>query len=253
MRTRAPFGLLTKLAILKLLLTTTCASAQYVGFDAFCNVPVVIAPTSQIAVATTDQMGRPIIFLDPSAAANVSTSVQFALAHECGHHVLGHTTALGRAMRAQFTREQELAADCWGAQQLARIGDQGDLVRMLVQFANQSDAGQGPYPRGRERAQAVAVCSGLEEDFRRAAGRPAQRDDDRNTANRGSTEGSDDRIASHPAHWRYQFSKMDPTDSPWIKSRRFATEEDCERSRDVKENSPDYATQRCEEEAEEDE
>jgi hypothetical protein len=142
------------------------ASAQqmFAGYDQFCGVPVVVIANPQSASAARDQIGNPVIYVDPSVMQNWSTSRMFALAHECGHHKLGHSTPQGmwfRNTQAWATRQQELDADCWAAQKLAQIQDVQDLRRMILQFASQGPMPQGPYPSGRERAMAVAQCSGI--------------------------------------------------------------------------------------------
>jgi hypothetical protein len=137
---------------------------MFAGYDQFCGVPVVVVPNSQSASAARDQFGNPIIYVDPGVMANWTMSRMFALAHECGHHTLGHTLPQGmwfRNTQSWATRQQELEADCWAAQQLVRIRDTQDLRQMIMQFASQGPVPQGPYPSGMERASAAAQCAGI--------------------------------------------------------------------------------------------
>lgn len=138
---------------------------MFAGYNEFCGVPVVVVANAQGASAAMDSNGNPVIFVDPGVMANWTTSRMFALAHECGHHVLGHTLPNGmwfRNTRAWATRQQELQADCWAAEQLANLSDERDLRRMIIEFAAKGPIPQGPYPSGRERSYAVAECAGIE-------------------------------------------------------------------------------------------
>ena len=131
-----------------------------VGYDAFCGLPVFTGQNPQIATAEKDQFGNKIIHIDPSALANISSSRLFTLAHECAHHKLGHTSALGEMERYHGgTRKQELEADCWAAKQLSAYNLAGDLqFQMLTNLASGHFAGGG-YPSGNERAQNILSCA----------------------------------------------------------------------------------------------
>lgn len=145
---------------------TSAPSAQpsmFAGYAEFCGVPIIVARTPQQAVASRDQFGRPIIYVDPGVMANWTMSRVFTIAHECGHHMRGHTTPQGMWWRnTQFwaTRAQELDADCWAAAALARWGYyRSDLERAAYDFAMQGPFMQGTYPSGQERAQVVTRCA----------------------------------------------------------------------------------------------
>jgi hypothetical protein len=148
-----------------ILLTSKTSSAElFAGFDQFCGVPVVVAQNPQDASAARDQAGNPVIYVDPGVMNNWTMSRMFALAHECGHHVLGHTLPQGMWFRnTQYwaTKKQELEADCWAAQQLVSISDEQDLRNMILYFLNKGPMPQGPYPSGTERANTVARCAGI--------------------------------------------------------------------------------------------
>lgn len=141
---------------------TYANNKQYlpVGYDAFCGIPVYAGQNPQIATAEKDQFGNPIIHIDPSALANISSSRLFTLAHECAHHKLGHTSALGEKERYfGGTRKQELEADCWAARELSNHNLVGDLqFQMMTNLASGHFAGNG-YPSGGERAQNILSCA----------------------------------------------------------------------------------------------
>lgn len=137
--------------------------AMFVGYDQLCGVRVVQYPNPQIASAGFDAQG-PVIYIDPGAMQNWTASRVFTLAHECGHLQLGHSTPQGMYFRNTVywaTKEQELEADCWATQALAKLGRyQADLRRMDAQFRSQGSQPQGPYPSGLERAFNLERCLG---------------------------------------------------------------------------------------------
>ena len=152
-----------KILVFCLLLIAFKAEAQinmFVGYDDFCGLPVHVGETSQDAVATNDKNGNPIIFLDSKTLANWSWSRIFALAHECGHHKLGHLSSQERFSRQHMnaTRRQELAADCWAAKALAKGRYFADLERTIAQNIAAGALSVGPYPTGYERASRIATC-----------------------------------------------------------------------------------------------
>lgn len=135
---------------------------MFAGYAEFCGVPVIVARTPQGAVAARDQFGNPVIYADPGVMANWTASRVFTMAHECGHHMRGHTTPQGmwwRNMDFWATRAQELDADCWAAATLARLGYYlRDVERAARDFARRGPFMEGNYPSGQERAQVVARC-----------------------------------------------------------------------------------------------
>ena len=148
-----------------LLMTPIAAtqSGMFAGYAALCGVPVIVAPNPQSATASRDQNGHPMIYVDPGVMANWTMSRVFTIAHECGHHMRGHTTPQGMWWRnTQYwaTRAQELDADCWAASVLARQGYyRADIERAAYDFAMQGPFRTNGYPSGQERAQQIARCA----------------------------------------------------------------------------------------------
>ena len=136
------------------------AGAQvFAGYDAFCGLPVVVNYDPQVATARTDQYGNKFIHVDPGVMANWTHSRMFTLAHECAHHLLGHTNPLGAQERFRGgTRRQELEADCWAAQALQGVGHSFDINRAMLQHASDGHFSAGGYPSGTERAQNILQC-----------------------------------------------------------------------------------------------
>ena len=148
-----------------LLRPATGQPAMFAGYDEFCSLPVIVIPNPFGASAARDPSGRPVIYVDPGVMSNWTSSRMFALAHECGHHKIGHTTPRGQWFRYSqgwATRVQELEADCWAAEALALRGYSGDLRRQFDDFLRQGGASLLPnYPSGMERAETVARCAGM--------------------------------------------------------------------------------------------
>jgi len=165
-RSRGRACALLLLTLLGFGLSSTAAMAQmFAGYNQFCGVPVAVVPNPQSASAARDALGNPVIYVDPGVMNNWTMSRMFALAHECAHHVLGHTLPQGmwfRNSQAWATRQQELEADCWAARRLGEIRDEDSLRRMIMQFASQGPLTYGPYPSGNDRALAVAQCAGID-------------------------------------------------------------------------------------------
>ncbi len=134
---------------------------MFAGYDSFCGLPVVVGYDPQVASARMDSSGHPIIHVDPGAMSNWTVSRIFTLAHECGHHQLGHTSAMG-AMQRYYggTARQELEADCWAAQKLKSLGLFSDITRTVLQQASQGHFSSQGYPSGIERASNISACVG---------------------------------------------------------------------------------------------
>lgn len=134
---------------------------MFAGYSEFCGLPVVVGADPQIASARRDASGAPYVHVDPGAMSNWTTSRRFALAHECAHHLLGHTSDIGQMARFYGgTRTQELEADCWAAQVLADAGYRDDITRTVLDQAAQGHFAASGYPSGSERAGLIASCAG---------------------------------------------------------------------------------------------
>lgn len=131
----------------------------FIGYDEFCGLPVVMGADRQLASARRDQLGRPFIHVDPGVVQNRTASRVFAIAHECAHHKIGHTTLLGQAQRySGGTRTQELQADCWAAKALLRVGYTLDIHRTVQDNVLQGHFSANGYPTGAERADLIRRC-----------------------------------------------------------------------------------------------
>lgn len=149
------------LLLVPLILSQSLSAQMFVGYDSFCGLPVVVGSDAQQATARTDQFGNKFIHVDPSIMSNWSASRKFVLAHECAHHLLGHTNSLGQLERYHGgTRRQELEADCWAAGALAEVGFDFDITRTILEHANRGHFSSGGYPSGRERAANISSCAG---------------------------------------------------------------------------------------------
>jgi hypothetical protein len=144
-------------------LASLSAQAQvFAGYDSFCGVPVIVQSTKQIAVAALDNNGIRIIIIDPGAMNNWTHSRRFVLAHECGHHQLGHTTPAGLEARKGIpwaSKSQELAADCWAATALSGVMARSDLVAVINKYAAEGNWAPSGYPTGYERAANIVRCA----------------------------------------------------------------------------------------------
>lgn len=139
--------------------TQVLSNQMFAGFDEFCGLPVIVGYDPQTASARRDPYGNPFIHVDPGVMSNWTMSRRFTLAHECAHHLLGHTNGLGMAERYYGgTKKQELEADCWAAKKLSEIGFDGDISRTVLQHASQGHFSAGGYPSGAERASNIARC-----------------------------------------------------------------------------------------------
>lgn len=147
--------------LLVILLPFSLKADMFAGYDSFCGLPVIVGHEPQIATARTNAYGKKFIRIDPSAMSNWSMSRLFTLAHECAHHLLGHTNSLGKAERFYGgTAKQELEADCWAARKLQSIGYHNDITRTILQHAHTGHFSTGGYPSGKQRANNILSCLG---------------------------------------------------------------------------------------------
>ena len=137
--------------------------SMFAGYDSFCGLPVLVESTPKDAVATI-RNGERVIIIDPSVMSNWKFSRVFAIAHECGHHILGHMSLQEQFRRRHMnaSRSQELDADCWAAKMLDENGYYSDIERTIILRANEGPFIKGPYPSGMERATNIARCVGID-------------------------------------------------------------------------------------------
>jgi hypothetical protein len=98
-------------------------------------------------------MGRmPVILLDPDRLDKLPPKLQvFFFAHECGHHVLGHSFAQ--------TTSSENEADCWSIKYGRDHGlfTRQDVAEFAPYFAHSKGTSTGHLP-GPERAARLLAC-----------------------------------------------------------------------------------------------
>lgn len=153
--------LLTFLLLLLIVYPNQVQADMFAGYDAFCGLPVVVGYDPQTATARKDQFGQKYIHIDPSAMSNWTNSRIFVLAHECAHHLLGHTDPLGELERfSGGTAKQELEADCWAAKSLREIGLIFDINRTILQNVARGHFSINGYPSGSQRANNILECIG---------------------------------------------------------------------------------------------
>jgi hypothetical protein len=151
-------------------LFATAQPSMFAGYDAFCGLPVIVESTPQHAVATIRNNVR-IIIVDPSVMSNWRLSRMFSLAHECGHHQLGHLSPQEMFSRAHMnaTPRQEMHADCWATRALAANGRYDEIERAIRDNDREGPMMNGAYPSGMTRASYIRECaagtrSGTESD-----------------------------------------------------------------------------------------
>ncbi len=105
------------------------------------------------AMADVLPNGEPVILYQPLVSGSISQQMKwFIYAHECAHHVLGHTTEDARA-----SNEQE--ADCWAIGALYTRGILNDrdvkIVQAELAATGRADA---THLSGVERARNLDTC-----------------------------------------------------------------------------------------------
>jgi len=129
-----------------------------VQFYAMPNLP-------DIAAATIDSYGNPIIIYNPNVVAQTDPLVvQFFIAHEFGHVQLGHVYSPTYDAQTRIYREAE--ADCFAAQVLA--GSNPAALQAAYQFFYYAQGPSSPdavHPTGYQRANTIAACAGWTTGF----------------------------------------------------------------------------------------
>jgi hypothetical protein len=137
---------------------TAPADAQitYDGCRDFRGTPVasISRPNlGDVAVATYDGNGNPVILYDPNVLTWLSPQTRlFFYGHECGHHVLAHAVR-----NIPFQAEQE--ADCFGIRELFKRGllDSDDLLAIQTDLARMA-RGDWTHLPGPQRAINLEAC-----------------------------------------------------------------------------------------------
>ncbi len=133
------------------------------GFSETCSQKIIYRPTARVSQAEHDENGNEVIVLDPSLKSPAEKSRRiFLAAHECAHHLFGHTSAEGLIERRYVVgmiAKQELMADCWAAEYLGRLGQGGDMAAIAESFYRRGRLyAVNGYPSGIERALTVRRC-----------------------------------------------------------------------------------------------
>ena len=140
------------------------AEQPFPGYAEACGYPIRYISTPNVALAAIDAQGRPYIALDPSLGARAERArMQFLVAHECAHLRMGHADPKSRRERLRSTkvvRDQEMSADCWAAELLARLGLDRPVQLMEQRFyrAGLYSPGGG-YPAGIQRSTIIRQCA----------------------------------------------------------------------------------------------
>lgn len=134
------------------------------GFLQDCGFSIVFEKTHSKAEARILKTGEKIIILDPSFISQSNTVHRsFLAAHECSHHLLGHTSEIGLEQRRSHPNgviDQELSADCMAGKILKRNGHIKtiDMIARLL-FRTGPYSPGGGYPSGMRRAVTLRSCA----------------------------------------------------------------------------------------------
>ena len=158
-----------------------------------------------VAMATADQLGRPLIYYNPHVLAQLHSATRlFFYAHECGHHRLAHTFAGSHPL----TREQ--AADCWGIRELVSR----NLLTERDIDAVQSDLSRSPgdwtHLPGPYRAINLRACLGTPGSSRVPCAHPAHPMGDQATCSHPLHPAGDIFRCSHPCAGPYGWVPCHP-------------------------------------------
>ena len=134
------------------------------GYSEACGYPMIYAPTASVSQAVLSPSDQEIIVLDPLLAEpGEAERRQFLIAHECAHHRMQHAgiaSRRARARSAEIIRDQELSADCWAAETLARQGMDRTVQIMADRFFKSGlYSPGGGYPAGIQRSTIVMHCA----------------------------------------------------------------------------------------------
>ncbi len=132
------------------------------GYARLCGFPILYTRIRTVSLARIDARLGKLIVLDPILTRPVQAGHQrFLIAHECAHHLLGHTAPDGLQERAveKGVTDQELSADCWAAEALAGSEYAEDARFVADMFFRQGlySPGSG-YPSGVQRSTMIFHC-----------------------------------------------------------------------------------------------
>ncbi|MEM8539166.1 MAG: hypothetical protein AAGF56_15055 [Pseudomonadota bacterium] len=134
------------------------AQFEIIGSAPYCDATVVQGTNPRGASASAPQ-GRGVILIDPDVLADLPYLMPFVLAHECAHHVLGHTSPQGLLREGHAFRQKELDADCWAANHLAKVGEGPVVEEQIALFRDQKSDAPGPrYPAWQTRIKRMLAC-----------------------------------------------------------------------------------------------
>lgn len=125
---------------------------------------VMVSPFfNTIAFAQRSLRHKAVIVMNPNAMRNLAThrqTVIMSFLHECGHHVLNHTSRdpAKRARLPKDPKEMEKAADCYAVQHMMHRGllTKEGLRHILADF--RKFKGSHTHPNGQIRGQYIVQC-----------------------------------------------------------------------------------------------
>lgn len=124
----------------------------------YCQVPTFLddyrVSPGAVGSATLAQSG-PVIFIHRNAYQR-DWYLRLTLAHECGHHVLGH---VGNTQLSRWQKEMD--ADCWAARVLRQARDLHTLRAIVLELPNATKIGRPDEPSVPQRVQIIRQCSGV--------------------------------------------------------------------------------------------
>ncbi len=134
----------------------------FAGYSKKCGFPILFANTNSISLARIDARLGKIIVLDPVLRyPGQDAHRRFLIAHECAHHLQGHTSVKGLQNRRKDkgVEDQELSADCWAAEALALTDYAANVKFIADAFYRKGlhSPGSG-YPSGVQRSTMVYHC-----------------------------------------------------------------------------------------------
>lgn len=153
-------GALCSRVLLALIATESLArDFTLIGPAPYCAATVIHGPNGRGASSAAPQ-GRAMILWDPAVMDTLPYLEAFALAHECAHHELGHTSPAGMLKEGYHFRKKELAADCWAARTLTERGENDVLTEQIALWQAQTAEATDPrYPSWAERIDTLRRCA----------------------------------------------------------------------------------------------